>query len=103
MFTPRTDHPVHVDRDDCSSTQLPAQSQHHDNFNWITTQVDTNMDQQNTNPLLPPSEVSPLEQEILDEYERLAENMKTVRVAPPRVPFRNILFFKGSIARKNKK
>ncbi|ELQ36402.1 hypothetical protein M0657_003230 [Pyricularia oryzae] len=78
MFTPRTDRPVHVDRDDCSSSQLPPQSQHHDNFNRITKQVDTNMDQQNTNPLLPPSEVSPLEQEILDEYERLAENMKTL-------------------------
>ncbi|TLS25026.1 hypothetical protein PpBr36_07471 [Pyricularia pennisetigena] len=36
------------------------------------------MDQQSTNSLLPPSEVSPLEQEILDEYERLAENMKTL-------------------------
>ncbi|KAI0407117.1 DASH complex subunit Dad3-domain-containing protein [Xylaria palmicola] len=27
-------------------------------------------------PLLSPPELSPLEQEVLDEYERLAENMK---------------------------
>jgi hypothetical protein len=33
----------------------------------------------NANPLLPGSEdMSPLEQEVLDEYERLAENMKKV-------------------------
>ncbi|KAI1269641.1 DASH complex subunit Dad3 [Xylariaceae sp. FL1019] len=28
------------------------------------------------NPLLSPPELSPLEQEVLEEYERLAENMK---------------------------
>lgn len=32
---------------------------------------------------LSPPELSPLEQEVLDEYERLAENMKTVSKAPP--------------------
>lgn len=37
------------------------------------------MDQGTSNPLLSPPELSPLEQEVLDEYERLAENMKTVR------------------------
>ncbi|KAH8161643.1 hypothetical protein CIB48_g6600 [Xylaria polymorpha] len=34
------------------------------------------MDQAATNPLLSPPELSPLEQEVLEEYERLAENMK---------------------------
>ncbi|KAI3319194.1 DASH complex subunit Dad3-domain-containing protein [Xylariaceae sp. AK1471] len=34
------------------------------------------MDQSSSNPLLSPPELSPLEQEVLDEYERLAENMK---------------------------
>jgi DASH complex subunit DAD3 len=29
--------------------------------------------------LMSPPELSPLEQEVLDEYERLAENMKKVR------------------------
>ncbi|KAI0804933.1 DASH complex subunit Dad3-domain-containing protein [Xylaria sp. FL0064] len=29
-----------------------------------------------SNPLLSPPELSPLEQEVLEEYERLAENMK---------------------------
>jgi hypothetical protein len=28
--------------------------------------------------LIPPPELSPLEQEVLEEYERLAENMKKV-------------------------
>lgn len=37
------------------------------------------MDQAATNPLLSPPELSPLEQEVLEEYERLAENMKKVR------------------------
>ncbi|KAI1349396.1 DASH complex subunit Dad3-domain-containing protein [Xylaria sp. FL0043] len=34
------------------------------------------MDQTASNPLLSPPELSPLEQEVLEEYERLAENMK---------------------------
>ncbi|KAI1093402.1 DASH complex, subunit Dad3 [Rostrohypoxylon terebratum] len=34
------------------------------------------MDSQAANPLLSPPELSPLEQEVLEEYERLAENMK---------------------------
>lgn len=33
--------------------------------------------------LLTPPELSPLEQEVLDEYERLADNMKNVRLAMP--------------------
>lgn len=35
------------------------------------------------NSLLSPPELSPLEQEVLDEYERLAENMKKVRLPHP--------------------
>lgn len=31
--------------------------------------------------LLSPPDLSPLEQEVLEEYERLAENMKKVRSA----------------------
>ncbi|KAL7624031.1 hypothetical protein AAE478_005588 [Parahypoxylon ruwenzoriense] len=34
------------------------------------------MEGQGANPLLSPPELSPLEQEVLDEYERLAESMK---------------------------
>ncbi|KAI1210287.1 DASH complex, subunit Dad3 [Annulohypoxylon truncatum] len=34
------------------------------------------MESQAQNPLLSPPELSPLEQEVLEEYERLAENMK---------------------------
>ncbi|KAI0418652.1 DASH complex subunit Dad3-domain-containing protein [Xylaria grammica] len=34
------------------------------------------MDQAPPNPLLSPPELTPLEQEVLEEYERLAENMK---------------------------
>ncbi|OTB03390.1 hypothetical protein M426DRAFT_12542 [Hypoxylon sp. CI-4A] len=34
------------------------------------------MESQPPNPLLSPPELSPLEQEVLEEYERLAENMK---------------------------
>ncbi|TGJ85194.1 hypothetical protein E0Z10_g3559 [Xylaria hypoxylon] len=34
------------------------------------------MDQATSIPLLSPPELSPLEQEVLEEYERLAENMK---------------------------
>lgn len=37
------------------------------------------MDQTAQNPLLSPPELSPLEQEVLDEYERLADNMSKVR------------------------
>lgn len=37
------------------------------------------MDQPQANPLLSPPELSPMEQEVLEEYERLAENMKKVR------------------------
>ncbi|KAK8039245.1 hypothetical protein PG994_002009 [Apiospora phragmitis] len=36
------------------------------------------MDAPTTNPLLAPPELSPLEQEVLEEYERLAENMKNL-------------------------
>lgn len=36
------------------------------------------MEGQAPNPLLSPPELSPLEQEVLEEYERLAENMKKV-------------------------
>lgn len=36
------------------------------------------MDAPTTNPLLSPPELSPIEQEVLEEYERLAENMKNV-------------------------
>lgn len=32
-------------------------------------------------------ELSPLEQDVLDEYERLAENMKKVFTSGPRQPF----------------
>lgn len=34
------------------------------------------MEQGTSNALLSPPELSPLEQDVLDEYERLAENMK---------------------------
>ncbi|ORY56065.1 DASH complex subunit Dad3 [Pseudomassariella vexata] len=34
------------------------------------------MAQPSANPLLSPPELTPLEQEVIDEYERLAENMK---------------------------
>jgi DASH complex subunit DAD3 len=34
--------------------------------------------------LASPPELSPLEQEVLEEYERLAENMKKVRSCPTR-------------------
>ncbi|KAI1344053.1 DASH complex subunit Dad3 [Xylariaceae sp. FL0016] len=34
------------------------------------------MDNPPPNPLLSPPELTPLEQEVLEEYERLAENMK---------------------------
>ncbi|KAI1151137.1 DASH complex subunit Dad3-domain-containing protein [Nemania diffusa] len=40
------------------------------------------MDQAIPNPLLSPPDLSPLEQEVLEEYERLAENMKKVRNRP---------------------
>lgn len=36
--------------------------------------------EQGTGSLLSPPELTPLEQEVLDEYERLAENMNKVRV-----------------------
>jgi DASH complex subunit DAD3 len=35
------------------------------------------------NPLASPPELTPLEQEVLDEYERLAENMKKVGARIP--------------------
>lgn len=37
------------------------------------------MEQQQHGGLLSPPELSPLEQEVLEEYERLSTNMKTVR------------------------
>lgn len=40
------------------------------------------MDQPQANPLLSPPELSPMEQEVLEEYERLAENMKKVSIWP---------------------
>ncbi|KAL6861059.1 DASH complex subunit Dad3 domain-containing protein [Trichoderma novae-zelandiae] len=36
------------------------------------------MDQPHTGGLLSPPELAPLEQEVLEEYERLATNMKTL-------------------------
>ncbi|KAH8197813.1 hypothetical protein TruAng_008011 [Truncatella angustata] len=36
------------------------------------------MEQPQPNPLLSPPELTPLEQEVLEEYERLAENMKNL-------------------------
>lgn len=38
------------------------------------------MEQQQHGSLLSPPELSPLEQEVLEEYERLSTNMKTVRI-----------------------
>ncbi|KXX82046.1 DASH complex subunit DAD3 [Madurella mycetomatis] len=35
--------------------------------------------------LVSPPELTPLEQEVLDEYERLAENMKKVPPRPPEI------------------
>ena len=35
-----------------------------------------------SNNILSPPELSPLEQEVLEEYERLAENMKKVKHLP---------------------
>jgi hypothetical protein len=42
------------------------------------------MEQGTSNALLSPPELSPLEQDVLDEYERLAENMKKVCSFPTR-------------------
>lgn len=40
-----------------------------------------------TSSLLSPPDLTPLEQEVLDEYERLAENMRKVSLTPqPPVP-----------------
>lgn len=39
------------------------------------------MEGQAPNPLLLPPDLTPLEQEVLEEYERLAENMKKVSSA----------------------
>ena len=36
-----------------------------------------------TSSLLSPPDLTPLEQEVLDEYERLAENMRKVSLTPP--------------------
>ena len=44
------------------------------------------MERDTSNPLLPPPELSPLEQEVLEEYERLAENMKKVRFPGRNLP-----------------
>ncbi|XXG97196.1 hypothetical protein Hte_003491 [Hypoxylon texense] len=41
------------------------------------------MEGQAPNPLLSPPELTPLEQEVLEEYERLAENMKKASSLPP--------------------
>lgn len=38
------------------------------------------------NPLLSPPELTPLEQEVLEEYEQLAANMKKVRACHFSVP-----------------
>jgi DASH complex subunit DAD3 len=38
------------------------------------------MDQTQAGGLLDPPELTPLEQEVLDEYERLADNMNKVRL-----------------------
>jgi DASH complex subunit DAD3 len=39
------------------------------------------MDQTQAGGLLDPPELTPLEQEVLDEYERLADNMNKVRLS----------------------
>jgi hypothetical protein len=39
------------------------------------------------NPLLAPPELSPLEQEVLEEYERLSDNMKKVSWMFPHCQF----------------
>lgn len=47
------------------------------------------MDQSTSSALLSQPELSPLEQDVLDEYERLAENMKKVcfsAASPPPQP-----------------
>lgn len=44
-------------------------------------------DRPGSSALLSPPELSPLEQEVLDEYERLADNMKNVCLAMPLIPF----------------
>lgn len=43
-----------------------------------TTRASAAMESGSSNALLSPPELSPLEQEVLDEYERLAKNMKKV-------------------------
>jgi len=37
------------------------------------------MERDGSNPLVSPPELTPLEQQVIDEYERLAENMKKVK------------------------
>lgn len=48
------------------------------------TATASSADPARTMDALSPPELSPLEQEVLDEYERLAENMKTVSKVPSR-------------------
>jgi hypothetical protein len=43
--------------------------------------------------LLSPPELSSLEQEVLDEYERLADNMKNVSPAEPLFPLKLTSYF----------
>lgn len=50
-------------------------------------------DRPGSSALLSPPELSPLEQEVLDEYERLADNMKHVRLAQPLIPLTLELHF----------
>lgn len=46
------------------------------------------MDQTATGGILSPPELTPLEQEVLDEYERLADNMNKVNIIPlPSPPY----------------
>lgn len=57
------------------------------------------MDQQHGGLLSPP-ELSPLEQEVLEEYERLATNMRTVRAKQESIlfafPFFSFLSFEST-------
>lgn len=48
------------------------------------------MEPSDSTTTLPNEELSPLEQDVLDEYERLAENMKKVRHIPS-IPSSHIL------------
>jgi len=46
-------------------------------FKRVNTKMDS-LEQSTTLPALPNDDLTPLEQDVLEEYERLAENMKKV-------------------------